>query len=48
MDVWGRMKFTKLYNDLTGANMTHWEMQDLGILEESRIMAAIEIWSLEL
>ena len=37
---------TNLYNKATGANLTHWELSDLGIMEEARIMAAIRLWDI--
>jgi hypothetical protein len=38
------MKLTKLYNQVTGANLSHWQLKDLGLLERTRIISAIELW----
>lgn len=37
------MLLTKAYNELTGASLTHWDMQNLGFLEETKIELAIEL-----
>lgn len=46
MDTLSDMKLTAIYNRATGANVTHWELEGLGIIEEARILAAIELWDI--
>jgi hypothetical protein len=36
------LQMTKLYNMATGANLAHWEVQEMGYLELEIIMLAIE------
>lgn len=40
------MIVAKMYNQITGANITHWDVEKWGYLEYHKILGAIEIWDL--
>lgn len=37
------MTLAKVYNHHTGANLSHWDMMDLGMMEETVLTLAIEM-----
>jgi hypothetical protein len=36
------MRLAKVYNQMTGANITHWDIQNLGFIEEQVLLLAID------
>lgn len=36
------MRLAKVYNHMTGANISHWDVQNLGFLEEQILLLAID------
>ena len=38
------MKVAKLYNDYTGANVSHFELRQLGVMEFEQIMSSLTAW----
>ena len=46
MKTMNAMKMAKAYNNMTGANLSHWDLNEVGMLEEGRIIAAIQLWDL--
>lgn len=40
------MQMARLYNNHTGAQITHWDVLDWGIMEEEEIIIAIELLGL--
>jgi hypothetical protein len=37
------ISFARMYNNLTGSNITHWDVRELGLQEETAISLAIEM-----
>ena len=37
------LTLTRVYNNMTGANVTHWEIQQLGLIERVKILSAIKV-----
>ena len=37
------MAFARMYNNLTGANITHWDVRELGLNEETVISLAMDM-----
>ena len=46
METMNQMQLAAIYNKITGANLSHWDLAEVGILEEARILAAAELWNL--
>lgn len=42
----GNMRLVSVYNKLTGANLTHTDVAEWGIIEEAKIMAALDLWDI--
>ena len=38
------MRMARIYNDYTGSNITHFELQELGVREFNEVLAAISAW----
>ena len=39
--------FARLYNKMTGANITHWQLEEMGIIERERIVLAFDMLGLD-
>lgn len=45
-DTLSSMRLCAIYNKVTGASISHWEFAELGINEEARVLAALQLWEL--
>jgi hypothetical protein len=35
--------FARMYNNLTGSSITHWDVRELGLLEETTVSLAMDM-----